>query len=119
MKSSRCAGPTKENKLHINENFEQKVPFLRAKDYAEEMLGENGARLETSPYKSIEELAQQVGVSASLLRNATKLLHLHLRKTTVIEKNLHCRWQRKLNFVNWCLPRCMPEKLTSHSFVTS
>jgi len=119
MKTSRCASSTKENKLHIKEKFEQKVPFQTARDYAEEMLDENGARLETSPYKSLKELAQQVHVSASLSQNATKLLHLHLRKTTVIENNLHCRWQRKLDFVNWCLPRCMPEKLTSHSFVTS
>jgi len=77
------------------------------------MLDENGVRLETSPFESRKELAQQVGVSASLSQNATKLLHLHLCKTTVIEKNLHWRWQRKLNFVNCCLPRCMPEKLIS------
>ena len=82
------------------------------------MLDENGARLETFPYKSLKEHAQQVGVSTSLSRYATKLLHLHLHKITVTENNLHCRWQRKLDFVNWCLPRCMPEKLTSHSFVT-
>jgi len=110
---------TKENKLHINEKFEQKAAFQTATDYAEEMLNENGARLETSPYKSLKELAQQVGVSVSLSRSATKLQHLHLYKTTVIENNLHCRWQRKLDFVNWCLLRCMLEKLTSHSFFTS
>jgi hypothetical protein len=66
MKITRCASSTKENKLYINEKFEQKVPFHTARGYTKEMLDENGARLETSSYKSLEQLCQQVGVSALL-----------------------------------------------------
>jgi transposase len=52
------------------------------KRHAEEKLNETDARLK----KKMARLAEQAGMSASSARNAVKLLHLHLRKATVVQK---------------------------------
>jgi hypothetical protein len=73
--------------------------------YAEKNLDKTGAtcRLETSPRKSLAQLAQQTILSASSVQNATKLPHLHPYNTTVVHKVYNTDCEARLNFANWYL----------------
>jgi hypothetical protein len=70
---------------------------------AEENLDETAAtcKLETSPRKSLAQLAQQTILSASPTQNATKPPHLHPYNTTAVHKLYNIDREARLNFVNW------------------
>jgi hypothetical protein len=52
--------------------------------FTEEKLDDAGARLEHTPRKSLEHLAEETGVSKSSTRTATQLTKLRRNKTTAI-----------------------------------
>ncbi|XP_069673339.1 uncharacterized protein [Periplaneta americana] len=58
----------------------------RRRVLTEEKLDDIGARLENSPRKSLKRLAQEVGVSKSSARVATKLLNLKSYKTMQVRE---------------------------------
>lgn len=58
-------------------------------------------KLETSPRMSLAGLAQQTGVSVSLVRNETKLLHLHPRKTPAVRTLRDAYRATRLSLVTW------------------
>jgi len=66
---------------------------------------ETVARLETSVRKSVVQLHQQMGGSASQSCNATKLMQLHPHKTNVLQNLYDAACAAGLNFVNWYLQR--------------
>lgn len=57
-------------------------PKRRRRVLTEEKLGEIGAALEASPKKSLNSLAQEVGISQTTAHVATKLLKLKQYSTT-------------------------------------
>jgi hypothetical protein len=66
----------------------------------EETLDRIRARLGTSPSKSLVRPAQQTGELVSPVRSATKLLHLHPHKTTVVYELYETDRDAKVNFAN-------------------
>ena len=68
-----------------------------------EKLDEIGARLETSPRKSLAQLAQETGVSESSARNAVQLLHERPYEITLVHKLNNTDREARRNFVNWYL----------------
>jgi hypothetical protein len=59
-------------------------PLKRNRVLSEEKLNDNGHRLENSPRKFLQRLAQQSGVSVGSSWTATKLLHILSYKITVV-----------------------------------
>ena len=73
-------------------------------------LDEIGVRLETCPWKSLAQIAQQTDMSASSAPFARKSLHLHQCKTTVVHRLYNTDCEVGLNAVNWYFYGCMWEK---------
>lgn len=67
----------------------------------EEKLYTSGARLETSPRKTLTQLAQQLGICAISTWNVTKLPERHPYKKTVIHKLYNIKHEPRVNLVNW------------------
>lgn len=67
----------------------------------EDKLDEIGENLERSPKKSLRKLSQQMDVSLSSARKATKLLRLHAYKTTVVHSLQPADHGPRMVFSNW------------------
>ena len=69
---------------------EYHVPFTdrkrtcRRPTVTQKNLDDNGDIFETSPSKSLVQLAQQTGVCTTLAQNGTQLLHLCPNKTAMV-----------------------------------
>ncbi|KAJ4449849.1 hypothetical protein ANN_01255 [Periplaneta americana] len=80
----KILGSTKENDFICKTTHTRKRTVL-----TEDKLNKIGAHIERSPTKSLPKLAQQVGVSVSSARKATKLLKVKPYKCT----RVHCLQQ--------------------------
>ena len=91
------------------EDFEHQVPFYtrrgqttcRRPKVSEEILGEIGARLATSPRKWVVRLVQQAGLFGATTRNATKPMHLHPYKKSVVHELHDAAPEAELYCVIW------------------
>jgi hypothetical protein len=79
------------NKLTATGSLVDKKPDRKRTVLTEEKFDESGARLETSPRKSLRRLVQETRVSKTSARRATKLLQLRPYKTRTVHalKPLH------------------------------
>jgi hypothetical protein len=68
---------------------------------SEENLDDVSCRLENSPQKSLWQLAQQSGVSVGSAWTATKLLHIHPCKITVVPEIKPVHYEKRVMFCNW------------------
>jgi hypothetical protein len=67
----------------------------------EEKLDNIGARLETSPRKSLKRLAPEMNVLKTSARKVTKLLKLQVNKTTVVHTLKEHDPVTRIHFCNW------------------
>jgi hypothetical protein len=80
-----------------------KKPDRKQTVLTEETLDDIGARLKTSPKKSLKRLVLETGVSLTSARRATKLLTLQPYKTTVVQALKEHDPVVRINFCNWFL----------------
>jgi hypothetical protein len=69
----------------------------------EEKLDDIGARLEQAPRKSLQRLAQEIGVQKSSARGATQLLKLRPYKTTILHALQSHDPDDMVKFYSWFL----------------
>ena len=82
----------------------------RKHEWTRKKLDEIGVRLGTCPRKSLAQIAQQTDMTASSAPIATKLLHLHQCKTTVVHRLYNTDCEVGVNTVNWYFYGFMLEK---------
>lgn len=71
----------------------------------EEKLDQIGERLEHTPQKSLNRLAQETGISKSSARTAAKLLKLKPYKIPVVQELRQTDPDRRVRFCNWVLEK--------------
>jgi hypothetical protein len=81
------------NPLHFDRN-----PLKRNNVLTEEKLDDNSHRLENFPWKSLQGLVLQSGVSVDSAWTATRLLHIHLHKIAEIKP---MDYEKRVRFCNW------------------
>jgi hypothetical protein len=71
--------------------------------FTDERLDDIGGRLEHTPRKSLQRLAQETGMSKCSARTSTQLLKLRRYKTTVIHTLQPRNSASRVRFYNWFL----------------
>jgi hypothetical protein len=73
-------------------------PVKRGCVLTEEKLDDISYQVENSPGKFLWQLAQESGVSVGSAWKATKLLHIHLYKITIVPEIKRVDYEKRLRF---------------------
>jgi hypothetical protein len=88
-------------KLRTNSILIDRQPLKSKRVLTEEKLHDICHRLENSSRKYLRRLAQQSAVSVGSVWTATKLLHIHPYKITIVPEIKPVDYEKRVRFCNW------------------